>query len=335
MTASALAEQLIAPLEPQQRALLADDPRGALRSRFGLTLQEVSAPPTRGHGGACDGMSFLRDKRILFAATPGSNRENFTLLRELGHFLAEEDDRVWNWAADRRDPERAVEEVCDRVAAALLLPASKMAAVMRGERPSAAHILDLFNRSVASREVCAIAIAEQLGCLGFAAVVHLRQRQVTFAARRADTRPAPWRADPIPPGHALLRLRPNGRLRTRSWWPFGDGEQHEYWLDACADARYGFAILAEADLWGIENLHVTVPTERRRVSFSTFVRCRTCGREGESTSFPCSDCGQSPCRYCGKCDCELRRRAQARCSKCNLLVPLRTWKDGLCGTCRR
>jgi hypothetical protein len=42
-------------------------------------------------GQACAGMSFLQDDVILYAATPHSQRANFTLAHELGHLLI-------NWA---------------------------------------------------------------------------------------------------------------------------------------------------------------------------------------------------------------------------------------------
>ncbi len=41
----------------------------------------------------------------------------FTLLHELGHHMAEADEACITWLADRPEPERTLEQVCDAFAA--------------------------------------------------------------------------------------------------------------------------------------------------------------------------------------------------------------------------
>ena len=91
-------EAALAVLTPQVRVGFAADPITVLRD--GLDLKVQQAPhlaQRRGDGGACDGVSFLQDRVILFAPTPYSRRENFTLAHELGHWLVTQTPPVYDW----------------------------------------------------------------------------------------------------------------------------------------------------------------------------------------------------------------------------------------------
>src|SRR6266851_6106818 len=86
MTASGWAERIVAGISAEIRRALALNPHAALRQHYQMTLHPTVAPPQRGSGGWCDGLSILEDSRIIYVSGPG-RRENFTLLHELGHFL--------------------------------------------------------------------------------------------------------------------------------------------------------------------------------------------------------------------------------------------------------
>src|SRR5262245_36229040 len=53
-----------------------------------------------------------------------SRRENFTLMHELGHHLVESSIECLSWIADQPAPKRVLEQVCDQIAADLLIPAA-------------------------------------------------------------------------------------------------------------------------------------------------------------------------------------------------------------------
>src|SRR5216683_6826991 len=107
------------------------------------------------------------------------------------------------WAADQPDPGRAVEEVCDRVAARLLLPPELMQDVMGDGQPTAADIMTLYSRSRASRQVCAIAVSERLGCRGFVCILDSDTGVVQFSSRVGDTQPYAWRGNVVAATHLM------------------------------------------------------------------------------------------------------------------------------------
>jgi hypothetical protein len=128
-------DQAFSLVQPEVHARFADDPVGVLRFDFGLSVRAVEhLTEGRSDGGACDGVSFLRDGVILYAPTPLSRRENFTLAHELGHWLVENAPDVYDWLADQNDPGRLLETVCDRIAQRLLLPDSVVSAVVGAKR---------------------------------------------------------------------------------------------------------------------------------------------------------------------------------------------------------
>jgi hypothetical protein len=101
------AERLVASLDATTRELVSRDPKEATFSCFRLSLREAPAlAERRGAGGWCDGLSFTEEGVLLYAPTPRSRRENFTVAHEIGHHLtdADEDDDLWDWLGDH--PER-------------------------------------------------------------------------------------------------------------------------------------------------------------------------------------------------------------------------------------
>jgi len=333
VTVSAWAEVLTTSLSPSQILALQSDPAEAMRSQFNLRVRKTKAPPQRGEAGTCDGLSILSQGLVLYVDT-ASRRRNFTLLHELGHHLADQCEELLIWAADQPDTGRVLEEICDRFAATLLIPETLASDVVGAGPVKAKHLADLFQRSIASREVCAIALCRFLGCQGFVAILDREAWQVTFAARQIDTRPYPWRGDIVPTGHPLRKLGAGGTLRCTGWWAFADGEQVDYWFDSVSDQRYAYAVFASTDLWEVSPFHgYTVPAERptaQRFSFS----CSACARSGQTYAYPCSTCGQPPCDKCGKCECDRRRDRARVCSRCRISVEPHLLKQGLCVDCR-
>lgn len=332
MNADGWGEQLVARIPADVRRALASDPHGTLQKKYQLSLEPVAAPDVRGNGGWCDGLSILKGRRILYVSGPG-RRENFTLLHEFGHFLVDETPAVLVWAADQPDPARAVEEVCNAVAALLLVPHDLIEEVVGVRKPTAADILTLYGRSRASRQVCAIAVAERLGCRGFVCIVERATHKIQFSSRVADTQPYAWRDDLIPPLHALRQATAGDPVRRESGWPYSDGQVRPYWLDAVADDRYAYAIFAERDLWGTTAFHGVDAIEDRPVRPATELRCSSCGFTGSTRRFPCSDCHQPPCPRCERCECDRRSALSRPCSQCHLVTPKQRMRGDLCVDC--
>ena len=96
------ARRILGQIAATDRDALAADPKRALTERFGLRVREQDElAQRRDAGGWCDGISFLDDGVVLYAPSPFSRRENFTLTHELGHKLTEEDDDALDWLANR------------------------------------------------------------------------------------------------------------------------------------------------------------------------------------------------------------------------------------------
>jgi len=327
------AARLIGSIAPGVRSELAQDPAAALRRRFDLIVQATQTPARRGEGGWCDGLSFLHERLVLYVPTPSSRREHFTLLHELGHHLAATCDDLLEWAADSPNPSRVIEEMCDAMAAQLLLPDELLNGVLARAKPSAQHLVALYERSTASREVCAIALAQRLGCEGFVTLIRRDRLEVTFSSRVAETRPYAWRGDLLPPAHPLRTLGTARVLRCESWWPLPGGERRGYWLDALADDRHTYAIFADSDLWGITPLHILDRVEARTERPTIEVHCSTCGFQGVTHRFPCTDCRKPACPRCGDCACSRRIRQSGVCRVCHCRVPKHRLRDGTCNDC--
>lgn len=335
MTPRHWADKVVALVDPAVSRDLCTDPLGAIRRHFSrLTVQATPPAWQRAETGLCDGLYIRQSRLILYLPTPGSRRENFTLLHELGHHLIYQDDDLLAWLADHDDPKRAREEVCDQIAARLLVPTELIDRVLDGRKPAATDVASLYEQSAASREVCAVAISRRLGCEGFVALIDASDRRIRLGARTADTRPYAWRDDLLPAGHPLERLAVGGSLCELAWWPFPNGDRRDYWLSAVRDGRFIVAVFADRDLWDTPGLHITdAPPVAGRPTFD--VRCSLCGYVGFTSKFPCDVCRKPFCVKCEKCECDRRRANLDQCSRCFASVPRRRLRDGVCNDCAK
>lgn len=188
-------EQALSLLTHDVRDRFTGNPMGVLRDDLDLTVTAVEhLANARDDGGACDGVSFLQDGVILYAVTPWSRRENFTLAHELGHWLADEAPDIYDWLADQNDPGCLLETVCDKVAERLLLPESAALAVVGKGPVRSQHLSDLYDATQASRPVCAIALAKHLPGLGATAIAIIDR--YTGVVTHASVEPTRSRAGP-------------------------------------------------------------------------------------------------------------------------------------------
>ena len=326
------AAQIVGGITEPVRRDLSESLAVAIELHFGLAVTPGEAFGTRGAGGWCDGVSIIEGGLILYRPTP-SRRENFTLLHELAHHLIASNIDCVSWLADQPEPPRVLEQLCDLVAAEILLPPDEVAAALRHGPPDAPAVVALFEATNASRSACAIAIARKLPCDGFVALIEEGSDEVFFAARNLDTRPYAWRGDPLPAGHPLRRHPPPGRALT--WWPTpGGADRREYYMSAATAGGWVFAVFAEGNLFGVPGFHLPQIVEEDR-GYDGEITC-PCGYRGKTRWWPCPSCGISQCPRCDECECDRRARREKRvpCRRCYTSVLPHLLIDGLCDGCR-
>ena len=245
MTKPRHVDRLLAAIPAEAKRDLADSPEVGIQRHFSLTIEAAPSFASRGNGGWCDGSSITDSGIILYRPT-NSRRENFTLLHELAHHLIANDEACLNWLADRPESLRELEQLCDCLAAALLIPRQLIDTALAGRPPSATTLDKLYGSSQGSRSACAVALAQRLPCDGFVALVDTTTSSIFFSARARDTRPYGWKGDAVPAGHPL-RVAPVAE-KAVTWWPYPEGEHRQFYLSAMAEGDLIYAVFAENDL---------------------------------------------------------------------------------------
>lgn len=332
MNARAIADQVVKALEPDLVKAIGNDPLAGA-AQLGLSVEALSSVPSRGLGGWCDGASFVDEGRIMYRPSAGL-RENFTICHELGHHLLRLNDDAMDWVHDQVDADGALEELCDKFAAAILVPDKLTREILSSEGFTSAAVVRLFDSTSASRLCCAVAIVDHLPANGFVAIIDPATMEIWGAARKGGTSPAAFRGQRVPPSHALHRLAEgNPTIRIKSWWPLGANERWTYYVDATRDGNWDIAVFVEDDLWEIDDLHLTQP---ERVRYDGEISC-PCGYSGKTSWFPCKECEGTSCPKCHKCKCDWREQRTMRitCGGCFLSVRDHLIVDGLCDGCRQ
>lgn len=315
MTLKAHTRRLVAAIPDNVRQALALDPADALARQLGIHVRPVEElRDSRGAGGWCDGVSLATDRVVCYAPSPGSRRQNFTLLHEFGHLRIDEDNDALDWLADRPDPASDLERLCDAIAAEILLPASAITRALTGNAPAPEHLRQLYAASGASEEVCAIALAAHLPLRGAVVLIQRRTATVAFAASGG------WPPLSIPRGLAVPPRHPLRDLGIRQRW--GGWTTPDFGLSFAERPRKAnnlFRVQAEAGprrttaiLLDIENADYLAETHShplRTEGASGFrdpqkqLICPACGNDMSSNNYPCEECGFLPCPACGFCRC--------------------------------
>ena len=332
MTISSHAARIVSGLTNEQLEDAHADIRYALEVHWGQTCVAASSMGTRGHGGWCDGMSICSAGVVLYRPT-GNRRENFTLAHELGHLLVERDDACMSWLGDQQDPLRAREQVCDSIAARILIPGELVDSVLDGGVPHADSLQLLHDATTASWPACANALAERLPCDGFVALFDNDSETIYYASRARDTHPYAWAGDSLPAGHILGQSPPP--RKAVSWWPrFNMNERRRYYVTIHEAGRFTHAVFAADDLWNVEALHVPQADQDDR-RYDGAISCPTCGYTGRTAFYPCNTCHTATCQRCGECECDRKARIKTeRCAECTTSVLPHLIVDGLCPACR-
>jgi len=333
----------MATLSPETLSRFLADPLHTMRADLGLKVQEAEhLAEKRADGGACDGLSFLKDGVVLYAPTRNSRRQNFTLAHEVGHWLVHKVPAIFDWLVDQPDPKKMLETLCDQIAQRLLLGEGAMTSVVGSGPIQARHVLDLYEASQASLPACAIALAAQLPGVGAVTLVDREDPDddpvVKYASVRPDPaqgwpRVYPWPGQVVPPAHPLRFIVPSAPVRRRSWWATPWGEREDCYIDAIAiTTRRTIAVLVDADLWGAEAFH---PPTNRSYDERPEQEVACCGQIRVARGYPCNDCGQVRCPTCKKCRCDKQTDELVLCEgSCFLKYRPNLLVAGKCEDCR-
>ncbi|ORT49030.1 hypothetical protein KBI5_14900 [Frankia sp. KB5] len=281
-------------------------------------------------------MSFLADEVILYRRT-GNRRENFTLAHELGHWLVDKTDVVYDTLAQYDGAAKMLESVCDRIARVLLLPDKRVSDILGGAPVEASHVMALYRDTSASLHACTIALKDRFPGLGAVVVLDRAEGTVRYASVRPDDECGwpivyPWRGQAIPPGHPLRNVRPGGTLRLRTFWENMWGQRDDFYVDAIGYSTSIIAVFSADDLWQAERFH---PSSTREFDQRPELEVRCCGQVHTIRGWPCSTCGEGYCPKCGRCRCDRHTAAEKLCAgSCYMRYLPHLLVNGLCENCR-
>jgi len=143
------ARRLLAQVDPADLDVLATDPVTALGVLFDITI--TTRPPSLpGPGCPVDGTYRPGPPPHIFVADDvTAARQRFTVLHEWGHHLIEHDDYLND--LEISDAERSDENICNEVAATVLLPDDIVDKTLPAGVFTAEHVAALFDNVSASR----------------------------------------------------------------------------------------------------------------------------------------------------------------------------------------
>lgn len=327
------ARRIVANIASDKRALIASNPIAGIETLNYTVVAEPALTSKRGGGGWCDGLSFAEQNTVIYAPTPGSKRQNFTLLHEVGHILIEDDDAALVWLADRDNPDMEIERLCDEIASLLVIPDDMLNDIVGTGPVTADHLKTLVTVSSASGPACAIALSTHLSSGAVFIIDRATAKVVHSATRGDDLKVYPWRDTNAPKAHPLLNLTPGASTAGKSYWLDQWNRRQDYYFSAVATEKRIYAIFSINDLWGIDRFHGgQAPPDKSSAPRRSF-RC-ACGFSGPVTGWPCEVCDHLYCPKCGDCDCQRRARAQVRCSACFCNAPMADLEQGVCSGCR-
>jgi Zn-dependent peptidase ImmA (M78 family) len=302
---------------------LFDDLEDAIAERDDVAVEMVS-PSLK--SGCSIAAAYLRNSdppRIVIGRTNSAGRKSFSLGHEFAHHLIDQDPIVADllFEAGTRGP-ALEEDICDAFAAMLLIADDAVDAALGSKGVTAAAVARLFTACNASREACAVAMAQQLHGEGYVAI--LRQEteagdnylSAQFCARTQN-------AFPIARGtaqedhllnHAVRAGRAQGHARLR--FPSG-ALTDEYHCDAVHSGGYMFAVfVSESPPWGGLSIRSS-----KGGGYETSW-CDNCSEEFRPVGASCLGCGEYQCPTCRRCSCVAAPAPSARiCRSCFLEKP--------------
>lgn len=335
---AAATARLVASLPAETRFRLAHEPIPALEG-MGVCVLELDSG-LRADVCSCDGayfaLPYVTRPTITYLRTPGSRRQHFTLLHELGHHLVRSRELLLSEIADYEgDRDQLEERICDAFAGLVLIPDEVLQSVVGNRRPVAADLRNLFDACQGSREACAVRLAQRLRCDGYVALLDPKSRSVRFASPSPECG-YPWaRGTLIPPDHHAWSVISTGVYRGEGEVAWASRHRRNYWLDAVLDGGVIHAVFASDRYWVATGLGIlsdpsrTVATPMLMSGHCAHCRARVFGTHA------CDKCGDVTCRTCGRCGCGAPQRSAGVCNRCHLRKARSQFRLGsaLCREC--
>lgn len=334
--ARALAERIVASLDPDVRADLARDPFAELESMgFEMHMRPETTIP-----GACSVAATLDHgppPRITVVAAASVGRQHFSVLHEFGHDLIRADTDIHDVFFDQADGGAQLEEdVCDAIAATLLIPASHVDACLGDQGPTARTVADLIASTPgASREACCVRAAERISGPGH--VMILRNGTAAFTASHST----PFRIrrnTPQAPEHLAARAARLGSVRGHAPVTYAGGTtSSDFFLDAIYDPEQDIVIavfMENRPPWE-PGLALPAPHSSGSTADAYCVRCEI---DFEGFGRTCPACGDYFHRGddgCGRCSCPDAAPPERVCGECFLTRPTSNFTDDskVCDIC--
>ncbi len=315
---------------------LCDDPIVAIHSRTDLVVKEQVGPVTGSCTIAAMLLKNLTPREILLQRSGSRRRDAFSLLHELCHHLIDSDVETAEMLFAFHDLKRSdqlEEDICDAFAAVVLISDEVLAEIV-ADGITARSFLNLYNKSGASREACAVALARQLPSNGYIVVAE-RQRahadsSVTlarFSARHGDV-PA-IRRDTPQPNTAFERIGARKSIREQSDLVLASAARTDTYLcDIVVDGDYLFGVfVSDNQGWGGLSVRNGTPG-----GYSEQY-CDRCPTDFYPKSAACTECGNHPCTECGQCECVRTPPGAGICTGCNLQTPAHRMSGSVCVDC--
>jgi Zn-dependent peptidase ImmA (M78 family) len=148
----------------------------------GLTVTLVDEPEV-GQGCSVSGAYFYERGQIVVSRSASRRRRNFTALHELAHHLQEHDQEFISILEEEPDAGKALEDdICDAFAAEVLLPEDVVNETVGPKGPTAENVIELFEKSQASREACCVRAAQRIMGDGYVMLCDLSPTALFTAA---------------------------------------------------------------------------------------------------------------------------------------------------------
>ena len=313
------ARRLLSGTDPSILDQLASNPAAALQTVYSVSVELRSAHPN-GEGCAVDGTYTPGPPPVISVASDmGPARRRFTILHELGHHLIEQD----TYLADlpTSDDDRRDEEICNEVAATVLIPDDVIEEVLADSVPTGERVARLHETTSASREACCVAASRRLrrpGCV----ILGTPDGQAVFTAHHPAT---PWRiARGTYQGNDSLVAQAAGRSsghargETRVRFASGAASSQLHGDAFTPDQRWVFAVIADDSHspWKT-GLNLGIAD---RGPHGVEIECANCDEASLVFTAPCLSCGDRTCPKCGRCSCPLGPRSR-QCVGCFLEKP--------------
>lgn len=317
--ATTLARGLVSGLDHRTRDLFSGEVFAALEA-LGYRILLCPEPEITGDCSVAGSFDAGPPPTINVVQVASIGRRYFTALHEFGHRLVEDDTAIHDLLFDEPDGGlRLTEDVCDAVAAELLLPDEYVDRFIGPTGPTARGVLDLMTHSAASREACCVRAAQRLPGPGHVMVA--RRGVALFTASRG-TRYRVARNSPQGDDHiTTVAAGRTGPVRDEASVRYASGAVSDRFFAEAAVGPEGFVVAVFVDGRAPWLDGPTLYSDDRRNEVEAC--CPRCEEDFTTTTAPCPTCRDYRHLWrpdgtdgCGRCSCEPNATEKRTCPEC-------------------